>query len=199
MLFVSNGFFSPSTNSVITSADGIDGLNVSDTSDDEIEAAGRPQIIANDINMDDLTTEQLGAVKCILKSMAEHVGELFVLDSPAGHGKSHVIKAIKQMADEKRRKCVTDDFAMRYNVVICATTGAAATILPDARTVHTTFKLPLSEITSTTVLTISRQSILGKTLRDGRLIVIDEASMLTRHQLDAIDRSLRVSVLICAA
>ena len=58
---------------------------------------------------------------------------------------------------------------------ISATTAIAATLLSNARTVHSTFKVPIN-IDETSTLQIKIQSDVADLLRKTELIVIDEVS-----------------------
>lgn len=70
------------------------------------------------------------------------------------------------------------------------TTGIAANLLHLGRTFHSRMKAPLTP-TEDSTLQISAQSGLAKLIKMSRLLMIDEATMLHRFQLEAMDRSLR--------
>ena len=70
------------------------------------------------------------------------------------------------------------------------TTGSAANLLKLGRTYHSRMKAPLTP-TEESTLQISAQSTLAKLVRMSRLLMIDEATMLDRFQLEALERSLR--------
>ena len=71
-----------------------------------------------------------------------------------------------------------------------ATTGIAAILLHLGRTFHSRCKAPLTPDAEST-LTISAQSNLAKLIRMAKLLLIDEATMLDRYLLEALDRTLR--------
>ena len=71
-----------------------------------------------------------------------------------------------------------------------ATTGIAANLLDMGRTFHSRLKAPLNPHKENT-LQISGQSTLAKLVQMARLLLVDEAPMLDRFQLEALDRSLR--------
>ena len=71
-----------------------------------------------------------------------------------------------------------------------ATTGIAANLLDLGRTFHSRLKAPLT-LSDESTLQISGQSSLAKLVRMAKLILIDEATMLDRLLLEALDRSLR--------
>ena len=75
-----------------------------------------------------------------------------------------------------------------------ATTGIAATLLKFGRTFHSRMKAPLDpDETSISIstLAISAQSNLAELIRAAKLLLIDEATMLNKYLLEAMDRSLR--------
>ena len=70
------------------------------------------------------------------------------------------------------------------------TTGIAANLLHLGRTFHSRFKAPLSP-NSDSVCSIDSQSTLAGLIRMAKIIVLDEAPMLHRYQIEALDRTLR--------
>jgi hypothetical protein len=71
-----------------------------------------------------------------------------------------------------------------------AWTGIAGTLLKGGRTVHNLFKLPVP-ILDTSVCNVKPTSSHATYLRSVSLFIIDEASMVMAHALNAIDRMLR--------
>ena len=71
-----------------------------------------------------------------------------------------------------------------------ATTGLAARLLHLGRTFHSRMKAALEPKENDT-LTISAQSSLAKLVRQARLLLIDEATLLHQWHLEALDRTLR--------
>ena len=71
-----------------------------------------------------------------------------------------------------------------------ATTGIAANLLDLGRTFHSRLKAPLTA-TEDSTLNISAQSNLAKLIRMSKLLMIDEATMLDRFMLEALDRTLK--------
>ena len=69
-------------------------------------------------------------------------------------------------------------------------TGIAANLLHLGRTFHSRFKAPLSP-NENSMLAIDAQSRLAELIRKARAIVVDEAPMLHKWHLEAMDRSLR--------
>ena len=78
----------------------------------------------------------------------------------------------------------------RGNVALdMATTGIAGNLLVLGRTFHSGMKAPLKPMKGST-LNISSQSNLVTLIQKAKLLLIDEATMLNRFQLKALDRTL---------
>lgn len=103
----------------------------------------------------------------------------FFIDGPGGSGKTFLYKTL--LAFVRGR----DEIAMPF-----ATTGIAGTLLKGGRTVHSGFKLPVP-ILDTSVSSMRLNSNEATILREARLIIIDEATMLYKDGLRCIDRLLR--------
>ena len=72
--------------------------------------------------------------------------------------------------------------------VSCATwTGIAATLLTEGRTVQSLFKLSVPVVV-TSSCNVSPTSEHANFLRNRNMFIIDEASMIPTHALNAIDR-----------
>ncbi|XP_011313387.1 ATP-dependent DNA helicase PIF1-like [Fopius arisanus] len=103
----------------------------------------------------------------------------FFIDGPGGSGKTFIYTTLYHLlkGDEK---------------VVCtmAFTGIAATLLPQGKTVHRTFKLPIA-IYNDSSPTIKVQSQDAKYLQSVDLFIWDEAPMAPRHALELVDRTLR--------
>jgi hypothetical protein len=78
----------------------------------------------------------------------------------------------------------------KKGVIACASTGIAALLLPGGLTAHKSFNI-MNDVHSASAPRIDYQSSYGKRLRDVKLIVIDEVSMLHRDVLNFIDRTLQ--------
>jgi hypothetical protein len=80
--------------------------------------------------------------------------------------------------------------------VVTATSGIAALTLYFGRTAHSTFGIPNHTLEELSTCTLSKQQKEARRLRDARVIIIDEFSMLDNYALHAIDRQLRVKAFI---
>ena len=76
--------------------------------------------------------------------------------------------------------------------IATASTGLAATLLPGGRTVHSTFKVPLNIINAETPsCSIKKGTALSRVLQDASVLIVDEATLLHRKVLEAIDTTLK--------
>ena len=69
-----------------------------------------------------------------------------------------------------------------------ATSGIAATLLPNGRTIHQRFKVPI-DINATSMCAIREKSAAAELVRRCKLLIIDEVTMAHRHVYEALDRS----------
>jgi len=75
-------------------------------------------------------------------------------------------------------------------MVLCvASTGIAALLLPDGRTSHSQFRIPL-ELTSLSICSVTKQSRIGKLLARVDLVIWDEVPMQHKHCFTAVYRLL---------
>ena len=99
--------------------------------------------------------------------------------APGGSGKTFVFNMIANYLCQNQ-----------YKISCAAWTGIAATLLTEGCTVHSLFKLPVPVVdtSSCNVLPTSQHA---NVLRNQNIFIIDEASMIPTHALDAIDRCLQ--------
>ena len=104
------------------------------------------------------------------------------IDARGGCGKTYLLNTILDAVRSSEDEGCT--------ALAMATTGIAATLLNNGRTYHSRMKAPLDPHEEST-LGISAQSALAKLIRRSKVLMIDEATMLDRYQLEALDRTLR--------
>lgn len=138
------------------------------------------QEIAND-NYRKLNTEQRLIFDNIVTKIQDGVGGLYFLDAPGGCGKTFLIETL--LAHQRSQGKIA---------VATASTGLAATLLPGGKTVHSTFKIPLNVATyETSTCSIKKESALSKMLQEASILIIDEATLLHRKVLEAINTSMQ--------
>jgi len=75
--------------------------------------------------------------------------------------------------------------------IAVASSGVAALILHGGRTAHSRFKIPIDNMNATSTCAIAAQSGLARLIMRTSLIIWDEASMLSKHQISCVDRTIR--------
>ncbi|XP_047141069.1 uncharacterized protein LOC124816088 [Hydra vulgaris] len=104
---------------------------------------------------------------------------LFFMDRPAGCGKTFTYN------------CLIAETCIRHiRTTTAAWTGIAATLLKNRCTLHRLFKLPLP-FSKTSTCNVTPNSIHGEFFRQVSLYLLDEASMIPKHALSAIDKLLQ--------
>ncbi|XP_065322968.1 ATP-dependent DNA helicase pif1-like [Gordionus sp. m RMFG-2023] len=103
----------------------------------------------------------------------------FYIDGPGGSGKTFLYNTL--MCYIRGRNQIVLPFA---------TTGIAAILLKGGRTIHSGFKLPIP-IVDNSVSRMSLHSPDATVIKRSKLIIIDEATMMTKYALRCIDRLLK--------
>ncbi|XP_066361095.1 uncharacterized protein [Miscanthus floridulus] len=128
--------------------------------------------------LDTLNKEQRATYDEIMSSVDNEDGGLFFVDGPGGTEKTYLYRAL--LATIRSHKKIT---------VAIATSGVTASIMPGGRTAHSHFKIPLT-IDNGAFYTFMKQSGTAKLLQASSLIIWDEASMIKRQSVEALDNSL---------
>ncbi|XP_020999390.2 uncharacterized protein LOC110281460 [Arachis duranensis] len=126
-----------------------------------------------------LNNDQSKAFKCIMNTIDRRESGVFFVDGPGGSGKTFLYRAI---IAELRNK--------GHIVLVTASSGIAATLLPGGRTAHSRFKIPINAEPSS-ICNISKQSDLAKLIRQTTTIIWDEAPMANKESVQSLDRTLR--------
>ena len=103
----------------------------------------------------------------------------FYLQGAGGTGKTFLYRALHADACSKG-----------ITVLCVASSGIAAVLLPNGRTAHSQFRIPLA-VDETTVCNIKVQSKLADLIRHVGLVIWDEVPMTNRKVFEAVDRTLR--------
>ena len=134
-----------------------------------------------------LTVEQKTAFDDIMNAVytnaqstrAPDSNNLFFINAPAGTGKTKLIETIVHQIRGNK------------NVpVVSAWTEIAASLIRDGRTVHSVFKLPVPLYENLTC-SLTFNSKQAQHLRNAKVIIINEISMVSYHALNAIDTYLK--------
>lgn len=134
-----------------------------------------------DLHESRLTPEQLHVYTSVLQAVRDKKGQPFMIDAPAGTGKTYTEKCI---ASRLR--------AQNKTVLIVASTGIAALQLPGGWTAHSMFKLPMDEaLTPACVCNIKAQTQRAELIQKSDLIIWDELPMTHRYCVEALNRTLQ--------
>ena len=105
--------------------------------------------------------------------------KVFILNSPGGYGKTFLFNVIS--AKIRREGGI---------VLNVANKGLAVQNLIGGRTAHSRFKIPIPVMEDSTC-NVKAQSDLAKLLKKTNLIIWDEVFSCHRHNIEAVDRTLR--------
>ncbi|XP_066917215.1 uncharacterized protein [Clytia hemisphaerica] len=129
-----------------------------------------------------LNPQQINISDTVLDSLAVNdigTSKVFFLDGPGGTGKTFTHNYI-----------IKEARARSFCVATSSWTGIAATLLDGGKTCHNLFKLPVpvNDCCSCNVKPTSKHADF---LRSRHIFIFDEASMISKYALEAIDRMLR--------
>ena len=123
-----------------------------------------------------LTNEQRFIFESVIQSFESSDGQLFFIDAPGGSGKSFTAN------------CIMNHVRISNSLVLaCASSGIAATVLKGGSTAHNKFQLPI-DLNEDTVCDIRPGTDRYKLIVDTKMVVWDEAPMMHRFAVDAVDR-----------
>ncbi len=111
---------------------------------------------------------------------------LFYINGCAGSGKTHLLRQIARHLAENQ-----------HNVCCCASTGIAASLLPNGFTCHKLFKMPVNdeyggEVEFSTLLDAGSRDVNARLLRSCTVLIVDEISMIHKKQMELMDKTLRL-------
>jgi hypothetical protein len=126
-----------------------------------------------------LNDKQQSAYDTIMERVKSESSGAFFIDGPGGTGKTFLYKAL--LAGVRSQNLIA---------LATASSGVSASLLPGGRTAHSRFKIPLETIGEISC-NVSKQSPLGTLFKMSRLIIWDEATMVNRCAIEAVDKMLR--------
>ena len=171
------------------------GLPVPDP-DQRLSHLAKAKAIRNELNFDStlqqasvntntkkMNNKQQHAYNMIMKAVNnptdDSLTKLFFLQAPAGTGKTFVARTIAAAIRAKK------------GIALCnATSGIAATLFENGRTMHSRFKIPLN-CTKYSDLSIKRQSADAKLISKADIIIWDEAPMAKSDNLLWLNNQLK--------
>lgn len=127
-----------------------------------------------------LNDEQKFVVDKILSAISGNsVEKLFFLEAPGGYGKTFIYSCLLHIIRGRG-----------HSALASAWTGIAALLLEGGTTLHRLFGLPVP-VQPESVSSIKINTEKAKLLRNCKIIIIDEASMVPAAAVDCIDRLLK--------
>ncbi|CAN1760453.1 ATP-dependent DNA helicase PIF1 [Linum perenne] len=113
-----------------------------------------------------------------MTSIDNNDGKLFFLYGHGGIGKTYLYK------------CIISEIRSRGRIaLVVASSSIATTLLPDASTTHSLFKIPL-EVYHSSTCAIRKGTQQVELLKAATLIIWDEAPMIHRLSFEAVDRTM---------
>ena len=125
-------------------------------------------------DLDGLSESQARAIQSVMS------GKNILLTGPAGTGKSHTIKRIREIYDRRRLK-----------IGVTSTTGASA-ILIEGKTIHSWAGIGISGTKEGALKQVMTYKAPQERIKSTVLLIIDEVSMLAANVLDILDYVFRL-------
>lgn len=130
-------------------------------------------------NLPKLNADQAQVFHAVMHSVDNSSGHVIGLDAPSGTGKTFLLSTLLAAVRSNRKVALAT-----------ATSGIAATLLPNGRTLHSRCKVPLN-IQDDSTCSITKQDSTAELIRQCHLVVIDEVTMANRRVYEAVDRTFR--------
>lgn len=136
------------------------------------------------LRMDQLNEKQKEIADRVLTAIfenndAEITNNCFFIDGPGGSGKTFLYETLWHFIKGNNK-----------NVCMMAFTGIAATLLPQGKTVHKIFQLPVPLLADSSA-NIKLESQEADYLKNIDVFIWDEAPMAPRYAIEIMDRTLR--------
>ena len=122
-----------------------------------------------------LTNDQRRIFEEVIESVEKKDGQLFFIDAPGGSGKSFTAN------------CIMNHVRLSGSLVLaCASSGIAATMLKGGSTAHNKFQIPI-DLSEDSICDIREGTDRYKLIYDTKLVIWDEAPMMHRFAVNAVD------------
>ncbi|XP_042055868.1 uncharacterized protein LOC121800363 [Salvia splendens] len=131
------------------------------------------------------TDEQLSVHDTIMSSVYSNNGGIFFVYGYGGTGKTFIWRSLSAGIRSK------GDIVLNV-----ASSGIASLLLPGGRTAHSRFKIPIN-VNEDSMCNIKPGSALAELIVRAKLIIWDEAPMIHKHCIEAVDRTLRDIMRVC--
>ncbi|XP_013594703.1 PREDICTED: ATP-dependent DNA helicase RRM3-like [Brassica oleracea var. oleracea] len=147
--------------------------------DDELKYVVEDQLKENERFMAMITDEQRGVYNQILDAVLNDRGGVFFLYGYGGTGKTFVYRALSSAIQSRG-----------LIVLNTASSGIVALLLEGGRTAHSRFGIPIDADEFGTCKKMEPGSDRAELVKAAKLIVWDEAPMMSRHCFETLDRSM---------
>ena len=125
-----------------------------------------------------LNEDQRKVYDTVIESVNMRKGEIIALDAAGGSGKTFLTTTI-----------VASLRAQQKVALETATSGLAATLLLNGRTLHSRCKVPVEGLNEHSFCNISKREALADLIRKADFLVVDEVTMARKEVYEAVDRS----------
>ncbi len=125
-----------------------------------------------------LNKEQLDVYNAILDSVKKGNGGMFALDAPGGSGKTFLTSTI-----------LATIRAEGEIALATATSGIAATLLPNGRTLHSRCKVPVEGLDENSFCNVTKRDATAELIRRAVFLVVDEVTMAKKEVYEAVNRT----------
>ncbi|CAN7095057.1 unnamed protein product, partial [Brassica rapa subsp. narinosa] len=137
------------------------------------------EMLRHDSQYNLLNAEQRAIYESVLDSVDKKDGKLFFVHGAGGTGKTFLYQTI--ISRLRSRKQI---------VLPVASSGIAALLLPNGRTAHSRFNIPL-KLDEDKLCNIKPGTMLAELIEKTDLIIWDEAPMTHKHAFEALDKTLK--------
>ena len=132
--------------------------------------------------MERMTAEKRSILNLVMEHVYDGTPVQIFIDARGGCGKTFTLEGILAAARTSKPGGAV--------ALAMATTGLAANLLPLGRTFHSRMKVGLDP-TEDGCFAISTQSALARLICMAKLLIVDEATLLDRRNLEKLERTLR--------
>ena len=131
-----------------------------------------------DTHLPNLNDEQRTAFQTVIDSVEKGQGLMIALDAAAGTGKTYLISTILAYVRSKG-----------HIALATATSRIAATLLMNGRTLHSRYKIPVTELHDTSTCNVTKRDQTGQLFQKADLLIIDEVTMANKDVYETVERT----------
>ena len=136
-------------------------LIIAETNSDQQELSDRA-----DVNVEKMNPDQRLFYESVITSIESKTGGMFCLNAAGGTGKTFTLNTLLDKVRSQGRVALAT-----------ASSGVASKLLNNGTTVHSRFKVPIN-IQATSTCSFKTTDATGKLIKETRLIIFDEMTML---------------------